>query len=130
MKTRTEQVIDVQEWDKLVSDTYGRPYAFQQQEDCRDRGSFRLKVPDEAEDFANETVPEVVNGSEMGVRFSDWLARDPKQPLAHDDECRSEQWAIDLWWARNFYPDVQMVANDLHARGLLDAGEYTIDIDW
>lgn len=24
----------------------------------------------------------------------------------------------------------KMVANDLHAKGLIDAGDYTIDIDW
>lgn len=37
---------------------------------------------------------------------------------------------LSLWWERNFYPSVEVVANDLHARGLLPAGEYTIDIDW
>ena len=41
-----------------------------------------------------------------------------------------DSWLIDLWWKRNFYPDIEMVANDLHAKGLLEAGEYAIDIDW
>jgi len=35
-----------------------------------------------------------------------------------------------MWWERNFYPDVEMIANDLHKRGILEAGEYVIDIDW
>jgi hypothetical protein len=39
-------------------------------------------------------------------------------------------WSVAMWWERNFYPDVQMIANDLHAKGLLDAGEYVINIDW
>lgn len=128
MKTRNETMIDVSEWDKLVSETYGRLYTFQQQEDCRDRGIFRITVPAEAEDFENETVPEEVNHRERGVSFAAWLARDPKQKLA--DPTAQEDYCLDLWWDRNFYPDVQMVANDLHAKGLLEAGSYTIDIDW
>jgi hypothetical protein len=35
-----------------------------------------------------------------------------------------------MFWDRNFYPNVQMVANDLHKKGLLEAGEYSIRIDW
>lgn len=130
MKTRIETVIDVSEWDKLVTETYGRPYSFQQQDDCRERGNFRLTVPDEAEDFDAAAVPEICNDPAMGVSFAAWLERDPKQHLSAAETCRVEQWAIDLWWHRNFYPNVQMVANDLHAKGLLPAGEYTINIDW
>lgn len=131
MKIKLEQVVTVQDWDKLVSETYGRPYAFQQQDGCKSRGVFRFKVPDnsEASDFGRETLKEEVNIEEMGVSFQAWLNRDPKQPL-NADHCGKEQWCIDLWWERNFYPDVQMVANDLHAKGLLAAGSYTIDIDW
>lgn len=64
----------------------------------------------------------------MGVSFAAWLARDPKQKLA--DPSAQEDYCLELWWHRNFYPDVQMVANDLHAKGLLDAGDHTILIDW
>jgi len=63
----------------------------------------------------------------MGVSFASWLKRNPKSPLSSG---RKDASGIDLWWSRNFYPDIQMVANDLHAKGLLEAGEYTIDIDW
>jgi hypothetical protein len=35
-----------------------------------------------------------------------------------------------MWWGRNFYPELSVVVNDLHAKGLLDEGEYEIDIDW
>ena len=126
MKIRDVKMIDVSEWDQLVIDTYGRPYSFQQQEDCKSRGTFEITVPAEAEDYERESVPEIVNHSEMGVSFFAWIARDPKAPLADG----STDYSLGLWWDRNFYPSVQMIANDLHARGLLAAGEYTIDIDW
>lgn len=127
MKTRIETVIDVSEWDAFVSQTYGRPYSFQQQDGCKDRGTFRFTVPDEANDFWRDEVPEEVNHQTMGVSFAAWLERDPAKPLGGN---KSQSWEIALWWDRNFYPDVQMVANDLHAKGLLPAGSYTIDIDW
>ena len=128
IKIRTEQVIDVGDWDKLVIKTYKKPYNFQQQDDCQERQRVPLTVPDNCVGFVNDTVPEIVNDPEMGVSFSAWLARDPKQLLSGEPDCSS--WDIDLWWHRNFYPDVQEIANDLHARGLLEAGEYVIDIDW
>jgi hypothetical protein len=127
MKTRTETVIELSDWDDLVTKTYGRPYKFQQQDGCKDRGSHRFTVPDEAEDFANDYVIEKINGPEMGVSFAAWKARDPKAPVGEDG---FENYAIELFWARNFYPEFQTLANDLHAKGLLAAGSYTIDIDW
>ena len=130
LKIQTKQVIEVQDWDALVLETYKRPYSFQQQDGCKPRGTFHFKVPASAEDFENTTVKEIVNGPEQGVSFAAWLARDPKQALSEDADCRTEQWAIDMWWDRNFYPEFQMVANDLHKKGLLPKGEYTIDIDW
>ena len=129
MRIRSEQVISVQDWDELVAKTYGRPYKFQQQDGCQQRGVFRITVPETAEDYTRKSVKEEVNGPERGVSFNAWLARDPKAPLKDDGDAK-EQWSIDLWWDRNFYPDVQMVANDLHAKGLLPAGKYAIDIDW
>lgn len=128
LKTRTETIIDLSDWDKLVKETYKRPYSFQQQDGCRDRGKFKFKVPTQAADYPNDTVPEIVNHNDMGVSFKAWLARDTKQKLSnHDDQ---EDYCLDLWWERNFYPDIQMIANDLNAKGLLPAGSYTIDIDW
>lgn len=128
---KTKQVIPVDEWDKLVTKTYGRPYNFQQQDDCQGRGNFSLTVPAELEEEWPDSVPEKVNGPERGVNFAAWLARDPKQPLSTpDDGCEKQRWCINLWWGRNFYPPIQAVANDLHAKGLLEAGEHTINIDW
>lgn len=129
IKTRTEQVVSVQDWNQLVEETYGRTYDFQQQGGCKERQRYTITIPDEATDFKNDTVPGTVNHEEMGVSFAAWLARDPEQKLNADEDSDSP-WATRLWWERNFYPDIQMVANDLHAKGLIDAGTYVIDIDW
>lgn len=123
---KTKKVIEVQEWDALVEQTYGRTYKFQQQDGCHSRGTVEILVPAEASDYERETVPEEVNHEEMGVSFKAWLARDPKKKLPDQDA----DYQLELWWQRNFYPDLQMVANDLHAKGLLAAGEHTILIDW
>lgn len=129
LKIKTEKVIEESDWNDLVKETYGRPYNFQQQSGCQDRGNFYLTVPDDAEDFENDVVPEEVNHEEMGVLFKAWLERDPKQKLNSEDEWDREH-GLSLWWERNFYPNIQMVANDLHEKGLLEAGDYTINIDW
>lgn len=128
LKISTKKFIDVNDWDELVTKTYGRPYCFQQQDGCKDRGIFTLDVPskDTYDEEMSETIEEVVNSEAMGVKFQQWLARDPKQPIGEE----TEQWMIDLWWERNFYPDIHTIANDLHSKGLLEAGKYIINIDW
>jgi|ERR1035437_2485913 hypothetical protein len=107
MKIKKVNQITVQDWDDLVVKTYGKVYSFQQQ---------------------NDTIPDEVNGAEMGVSFAAWLARDPTE--WNGDPKDKKQWSIGLFWERNFYPNIQMIANDLHAKGLIKAGEYSIKIDW
>jgi hypothetical protein len=71
------------------------------------------------------------------------INRDPKEPLnpskeelkecnyywgeSEEDEMKWKQDIshINMFWERNFYPNVQMVANDLHKKGLIEAGEYS-----
>jgi hypothetical protein len=125
---KTKQVIELSEWNALVVKTYGRPYNLQQQDGCMPRGTEYLTVPAEPCDYDRPSVPEKVNAETMGVSFAAWLARDPAQKLPAPDE--QEDYCLKLWWHRNFYPDLQMVANDLHRRGLLEAGKHTILIDW
>lgn len=129
LEIQTVKMIDVGDWDDLVRETYGKPYLFQQQEGCQSRGIRHLTIPSEPynEDM-NDSIPEKVNGDEMGVKFEVWLARDPKEPLKEEPD--RHQWGIDMFWERNFYPDLQTVANDLHAKGLIEAGDYIINIDW
>ena len=129
IKVQNKQVVTMKDWDDLVVKTYGKPYCFQQQYGCQDRGNFSITIPDRADDYENDTIPEEVNGEEMGVSFAAWLARDPEQKLDTKDQWNREH-GLDLFWTRNFYPDIQMVANDLHAKGLIPAGKYVIEIDW
>jgi hypothetical protein len=128
MKITPVNMITSYEFSELVSETYGRPYEFQQQDGCRDRGFERFRVPPEyVEDFEATEIPEDINGPEMGVSFQAWLTRDPETPVG-GNEARYQ--LISLFWERNFYPHITMVINDLHARGLLPAGEYIMVIDW
>lgn len=130
LRINTVQIISLQDWNKFVEEVYCRPYDFQQQDGCRKRGTYHLTVSESTEDkpydFENDTVPEVVNGPKKGVSFKAWLARDPKLPLQH----MTTSWDLGIWWERNFYPSIEMVAVDLHQKGLLAAGKYIIVIDW
>jgi hypothetical protein len=129
IKFKNIKTIDVSDWDDLVQKTYGRPYSFQQQDGCKERQTVHISVPvKNYEDFKNDAIPEIVNGNKMGVSFKAWLERDPKQLLSNKDYQSS--WSLGLWWDRNFYPHVEMIINDLHSKGLIEAGEYVIDIDW
>lgn len=128
MNIKTVQMIDVSDFDTLVEETYGRPYSFQQQDGCKARGTESFTVPsDYDDDFENDTVPEKVNAQDMGVSFNAWLARDPKKALPLEGTYAP---SLSLWWGRNFYPSLQVVVNDLHKKGLIPTGSYTIDIDW
>lgn len=128
LNIKTQKVIDLQEWDHLVESTYGRTYSFQQQDGCKERQQVEIEVPCDPYDYPNDTVPEVVNHPDMGVSFKAWLERDPNQKISNPYSFSYD--GTDLWWRRNFYPDVSMIINDLHSKGLLEAGEYVINIDW
>lgn len=126
--TYTEvRLVGLGDWDNLVTEVYRRPYSFQQQDGCQSRGTYHTVVPCKyAYDYENDTVPEEVNGPERGVSFAAWLNRDPSKPLPD----RDEKWALELFWERNFYPSIEMVANDLYEKGILEEGSYVIEIDW
>lgn len=130
LKYKDKKIIDVDDWDNLVKETYGKPYSFQQQNGCQDRGTVNITIPYlyTLDKEMNDSIPEIINGNKMGVKFDIWLARNPEQRLS-DEDCQ-ESWCIDIWWERNFYPDLQTIANDLHKKGLIESGEYSINIDW
>lgn len=126
MKTRTVQVIEVDDWNKLVTETYGRPYNLQDQDTYFNNGvCLPLSVPElETNDNeADDDVPEKLGEGGM-VKLATWLARDPQTPEF------PYSWERELWWYRDFYPDLAALANDLHERGLLPAGEYMIHVWW
>lgn len=125
MNIKQVNIIQVQDFDKLVQDTYKRPYSFQQQDGCKNRGIINVTIPDYDYDYENDLLPEICNGDEMGVSFKAWLEADPERKLLENG------WDYtSLWWHRNFYPDYQMVLNDLHDKGLIPAGDYIININW
>jgi hypothetical protein len=128
LKGKTVTFVDVDEFDALVMKTYGKTYSFQQQDGCKERGTFDFKVPMQyrPDGYENDTIPEVINGDEMGVSFKAWLARDPKE---WNGDPEDESY-LRLFWTRNFYPHVDEVINDLYNKGLIAKGEYVINIDW
>lgn len=126
---RQVNLFDLYEWDSLVTKTYGKPYTFQQQDGCKNRGTYHFTVPDyknEQDDEMNENISDSRDVAEMGVKFATWLLRNPETPL-QDQEY---DWELSNWWDRHFYPDTQTLANDMFKRGVLPAGDYVIDIDW
>lgn len=129
LKTQTVKQIDVDDWNSFVKKVYGKPYDFQQQDGCKERGVFYFEVPvNYLHDYKNSELPEEVNHEEMGVSFEAWLKRSPEQKL--NDEEWDHPASIEMWWERNFYPDVSMIITDLHERDLLAEGDYMIDICW
>jgi hypothetical protein len=128
IKFSNKKVIEVQDWDDLVQKTYGKVYSLQQQNGCIGRQHISITVPDEEynEEEMHDSIPDIVNGNTMGVKFNIWLSRDPKEWNGEEED----RAYVDMFWDRNFYPDLQTVANDLHKKGLIEAGEYTINIDW
>jgi len=53
----------------------------------------------------------------MGVSFSSWLATPPES-------------FREIEWERNFYPDAEILLQDMHLKGVLPEGDYLIRIDW
>lgn len=132
IKYRNKKVIEDRDWDKLVKDTYGKPYNFQQQDGCQSRGNVYLTVYNEPyreeDDPYPDNIPFKINGSKMGVKFTTWL--NTTEESINEKHPESYPNANRLFWQRNFYPDLQIVANDLCTKGLIEAGDYTINIDW
>ncbi len=117
LKIKTRKQISVDDWDQFVSEHYGKIYSFQQQDGCKYRGIETISVPVKYPiDFKK---PQKIDGEEMGVSFETWLKTDPRDK----DYDR-------IFWNRKFYPHVSMIINDLYNKGLLEAGEYDIKIDW
>jgi hypothetical protein len=123
-----EKVIDSQDWDELVTETYGKPYNLQQQDGCMDRCRLRIEVPfrRKPEGFTNTELPFEINGSEMGIDFEVWKATSVEEMNSNFED----SWGGELFWERNFYPALDCLAHDLHAKGLIEAGKYVIVIDW
>jgi hypothetical protein len=64
----------------------------------------------------------------MGISFKTWLTTSEED--INKDHLESYKGQNNLYWERNFYPNLQVVANDLYKKGLIEKGEYVINIDW
>lgn len=129
LKIQKRNIIDVQDWDNLISQTYDKIYSYQQQDGCKERQTVTITVPvKDPEDFKNTEIPFEVKGKEMGVSFQTWLNTSPEDTAKHFNP--KFGWQNKMFWGRNFYPHEDMIINDLYAKGLLEAGEYDIKIDW
>jgi len=129
MRITNIKQIDSDDWDNFVEKTYNKIYCFQQQDGCKLRGVVTISTNAVyEEDFENTEIPFEVNGGEMGVSFETWLNTSPEDTAKHFNP--EYHWQNRLFWQRNFYPDVNVIASDLCKRGLLEPGEYQINIDW
>ena len=118
--------IDDSNLTKVVQKEYGKPYCFQQQDGCQPRGTIHLSVPAftyDREEF--NSITEAIKEDAYGVSFEDWLAADPNDPIFGE-----EVWEREMTFQRNVYPRLEYLINDIHAKGLIEAGEYQILIDW
>ena len=134
LNIETVKMIDVNEWDKFVQDVYGKPYNFQQQDGCKEGGleTFVCTTTEEFLEWGMEEteykateIPFEVNGKEMGVSFKTWMNTTPEETAKYF-EFQSDN---ELFWQRSFYPHIDMIAHDLYLKGLLEPGEYTINMD-
>ena len=151
IKYSNRKIIDCNDFDDLVQETYNKIYSFQQQDGCKPRGYFTFEVPCEYnyDDEMNETIPEIINDEHnRGVKFETWLKRNADAPLNPSKEeiekChyylgkndkdlkdwKNDKMHILLFWERNFYPDIYTLINDLYDKGLIEKGDYAINIDW
>lgn len=141
LKIEDYKVVYDGEWSRFVSEVYGRPYDLQQQDGGMSRCHLYVEVPVAPEDieiFKEDCLGDISPCDEksMCVDFERWLSRDPEQ-LVPDDVVRQDcSWVenkrfnTDLWWERNFYPHIDILANDLYEKGFLPAGQYLILVDW
>lgn len=127
LKISLLQVIDINDWDSFIEHVYGKIYSFQQQNGCKDRGIYRFSAGyDEIEeDLSNDEIPEEINSKIRGVKLKKWLERDIKEPVQGEIG-----WYIQLFWHRNFYPDFEVLVDDLYKKGLIKKGHYAIEVDW
>ena len=132
IKYTTIKQIDIFDWDDLVKKVYNKPYNLQQQNGCYDDGEnieIDIDLKNPCEDLYEEitNIPLKVDGKEKGVSFNTWLETDPKTLGLSEWEYGYEKG---LFWDRNFYPDVNYLAQDLCRRGYIEEGSYTIKIWW
>lgn len=128
LRIQNKKVVEVSEWDRLVEEVYGKPYNFQQQDGCKSRGTHDLGVPTGWETTGDDEEYEL-DGNWDYVPLKVWISKDPKT-FPEGEEYDKYEWQRNIFWERDFYPDIDEIADDLYKRGLLKEGSYLINIDW
>lgn len=118
------RLVDSDDFDYLVETIYMKPYQFQQQDGCKDRGIVEFSVPMDPDEEYDSQIPIKINGDKMGVSFDTWLNHDV------NDKFFEEEWRNALFYERNFYPEFWKLVNDLHSKGHIEEGKYILNIDW
>lgn len=113
---KTVKTINAEDWSLFIQKTYGRSYAISLQKEYVSKQIVKLSCPCEPIDFKDDT---------NGASFKTWLERDPDKILPNNSP-----FSTRLWWESNFYPHVSMIINDLHSKGLLEEGDFYIELDW
>lgn len=108
------KIIDEDEFSQLVRDTYQRPYQLQQH-------GFDSGEPMRIGTYLEIDVPGTDTWLPGEHSLEEWLEREVENP---GDKI------AEIEWEREFTPDLQQLVNDLHAQGLLEAGEYLIKVEW
>ncbi|MFE3757903.1 hypothetical protein ACFXO9_26650 [Nocardia tengchongensis] len=109
LEPRAVTLIWEKDFSQFVSRVYGRPYQLGRQDGGLLKDStVEFTVPAQEFEWSDPSVAE-------------WLAA-----LPPDDR----DWQETLRWEREFHPGLEAIVNDLHARGLLPAGEYLLEVWW
>lgn len=109
LKSKTVKLIWESDFSKLVTETYGKPYRFQQQGDMMGQDTiYKFSIPD-----ANWLpTPE-----DAARDIATWLndSRTFKYEFEAEREC---------------YPVFESVIVDLHERGIIVPGDYALHVWW
>lgn len=135
LKINTINYIKVEDWDAFVQEIYQVPYCLQQQDGGLERGLQEFEVPVDSPDLYENiyAVSTSIYGKDRGVSFEAWCNSNVsliKELLTNSKNNKLEHDGFVLFFYRKFYPSLQALANDLHAKGLIPEGKYAIIIDW
>lgn len=124
------------DWSRLVTQVFGKPYQFQQQGEMHGQNSiYAFTVPENFDDWDIEGVDRDIQ---------EWLTKEMPRTETHPavkdgqvvyverdrDEWPPRDLTVKLWWLRENYPDFDVVMCALARKGLIDPGEYALHIWW
>ena len=113
MNIKEVKLIWEHELNELITATYGRPYNYGRWQEMGQDTMTQVTVPEEADEPWEGGPPSL----------EEWLAGEPPATL-------TDAWRIEQWWQTEYCPELQVVVNDLHARGLMPAGDYVMHVWW